>query len=127
MSNNSDFSEYPTKSLLGPDGKLLPKVKDAWIKALKSGQYKRKAGLLFSHVSPDGVKHMCCLGVLRDVISPECSAPSEEKDMYYFSKTNRDIVLDGNIIGHEGHLAVINDASTTRGYSRQIAYIKENL
>ena len=133
MIYNSDLSEYSTKSILGPNGKLLPEVKDVWITALESGKYKRKVGLLFSDVNPDGTKNMCCLGVLRDVVSPECSIPDEDKDMYYFSKTNRDIdfdrdiVFDGNIVSHEGHLAVINDAIDTVGYSKQIAYIKENL
>ena len=127
MDNNTDFWRYYAENILGHDGKLLPKVKDAWIKALESGKYKRKVGLLFSDVNPDGTKNMCCLGVLRDVVSPECSIPDEDKDMYYFSKTNHYIVFEGNIVSHEGHLAVINDAKDTVGYSKQIKYIKENL
>ena len=127
MDNSLDLSEYSTKSILDPNGKLLPEVKDAWIKALESGKYKREVGLLFSDVNPDGTKNMCCLGVLRDVVSPECSVPDEDKDMYYFSKANHYIVFEGNIVSHEGHLAVINDAKYTRGYSKQIKYIKENL
>ena len=126
MDNNSDFIEYPEKSLLGPDGKLLPEVKDAWITALESGKYHHLKGKLFSYVSSDGTKHMCCLGVLRDVVSPEYSAPSKGQEMYHFSAPRHHFREDHTIY-HEGLLANINDAKGTQGYSKQIAYIKENL
>ena len=121
-----NFSRYPEKSILGPNGKLLPEVKDAWIKALESGKYRRKVGTLFSSVNPDETKNMCCLGVLRDILSPEYFAPGRGTGIYYFSKTNS-VIWGEMAVSHEGRLASINDADDTIGYSKQIKYIKENL
>ena len=126
MDYNPNFSEYPEKNILGPDGKLLPDVKDAWITALESGKYQREVGLLFSDVNPDGTKNMCCLGVLRDVVSPECSTPTKGLEMYHFSP-DRSRFREDHTIDHEGLLANINGAKGTQGYSKQIKYIKENL
>ena len=132
MSNNSNFKKYPAfrkypqNGILGPDGKLLPEVKDAWIKALESGKYRREVGTLFSSVNPDETKNMCCLGVLRDILSPEYFAPGRGTGIYYFSKTNS-VIWAEMAVSHEGRLASINDADDTIGYSKQIEYIKENL
>lgn len=46
------------------------KIKAIWLKALRSGKYRRTTGTLRT-VSKAGTERFCCLGVLADVASPE--------------------------------------------------------
>ena len=45
-------------------------IRDRWIAALRSGKYKRGAGML-RRKSQDGRDGFCCLGVLCDVYDPD--------------------------------------------------------
>ena len=44
---------------------MNPKIKQLWVKALRSGKYKQCDGQL-RHKSEEGVRY-CCLGVLNEV------------------------------------------------------------
>jgi hypothetical protein len=46
--------------------KMKPKWKKLWIAALRSGKYGQTQGNLAS----PGLKKMCCLGVLCDIVAP---------------------------------------------------------
>lgn len=54
-------------------------IKSKWLKALRSGKYKQIQGFL-TDSTDDGEKGYCCLGVLRDVITPGSRAQHEEMD-----------------------------------------------
>lgn len=49
--------------------KMSKKVKRAWVKALRSGEYKQGMGHL-CQASADGTDRFCCLGVLCDIMIP---------------------------------------------------------
>lgn len=51
----------------------------AWIKALRSGEYKQTWGRL-CEVDPDGDKHHCCLGVACEVLLARGYAVKAESD-----------------------------------------------
>lgn len=53
--------------------KLHPVVKDQWLKALRSGDYKQGRRMLRS-----GKDEYCCLGVLCDLHSKDTWYPAEE-------------------------------------------------
>lgn len=44
---------------------MKPEVRDLWLGALESGQYKQAKGVLIS--KPDGDTEYCCLGVLSQL------------------------------------------------------------
>ena len=46
------------------------KLKAKWVKALRSGKYEQSQGYLKDELD-EGRFGFCCLGVLRDVISPK--------------------------------------------------------
>ena len=46
--------------------RMDPVVKELWIEALESGEYKQGYGSL-AHTDPDGTMTYCCLGVLCDL------------------------------------------------------------
>ena len=46
--------------------KLSKKIKNAWTKALRSGEYKQAKGCLKRHLPEGGVGY-CCLGVLAEI------------------------------------------------------------
>jgi hypothetical protein len=50
------------------DKQVLPKAfRDAWLKALRSEEYKQGMGVLRTH-NPDGTDCFCCLGVAADIV-----------------------------------------------------------
>lgn len=51
---------------------MNPELKQQWVKALRSGEYKQGIGVLRSMDD-----HFCCLGVLCDVVNPEGWASPE--------------------------------------------------
>lgn len=48
---------------------IKKRLKDKWIKALRSGKYEQAQGYL--RVEEDGVEKFCCLGVFCDIIASE--------------------------------------------------------
>src|SRR3954466_4218538 len=51
-------------------GKLRPEVKEKWVAALRSGEYKQGRSYLHSQ-NPDGEDRFCCLGVLCELAVQE--------------------------------------------------------
>lgn len=49
------------------DSKMDPKVKAAWLRALRSGKYKQGRETLCQARTPENPAKWCCLGVLADV------------------------------------------------------------
>jgi hypothetical protein len=58
------------------------KIKDRWVKALRSGKYQQGKGVLCNINSETGKREYCCLGVLSDlaVKSRVLSAPKRVHD-----------------------------------------------
>lgn len=46
---------------------MQQKVKDKWVKALRSGKYKKGKGYL-KQTAPSGIVSYCCLGVLCEAV-----------------------------------------------------------
>ena len=55
---------------------MNPKVKNIWVKALQSGEYKQTVGILCKEVQ--GERKYCCLGVLTDLFTKEFPGKLEE-------------------------------------------------
>lgn len=47
------------------------KIKEKWVKALRSGKYKQGTKALYQNDSEDGKKGYCCLGVLTHLYAKE--------------------------------------------------------
>lgn len=64
--------------------KLEPKVKEKWVKALRSRKYKQTKGQLCRRIRKNGVrfKAYCCLGVLKEVV--EGKPLGEKRGAYAF-------------------------------------------
>jgi hypothetical protein len=67
-----------------------PKVKKAWIEALKSGRYKQGQQRLRSTS-----EHFCCLGVLADLIDPN----AWEYSCIGYYIVSHDTALDASLSG----------------------------
>lgn len=109
------------------------KLKARWIKALRSGRYKRGTGAL-CRVSPKGNKKFCCLGVLCDIEHVKFSDPDSQYGARSYSFGRAGHSLDflrgrlGKAVGEEAQqtLAEMNDAP--RGSFKRIAnWIEKNL
>lgn len=55
-------------------------VKEKWINALTSGEYKQTKDVL-CRINSDGSKSYCCLGVLTDLYQKECDTNTELKKL----------------------------------------------
>lgn len=55
-------------------------VKEKWINALTSGEYKQTRDIL-CRINSDGSKSYCCLGVLTDLYQKECDINPELKKL----------------------------------------------
>ena len=115
---------------------LLKKDVLKWIKALKSGEYKKGSGAL---VSKDYTK-FCCLGVWADLhgavwedgdgITNKTPVPISRGRKNPFKKQRDSLLLDPKLrcglSGYEQrHLAELNDTSKT--FVSVIKYIEENI
>lgn len=97
-------------------------VKEQWVAALKSGEFKQGRGLLKAR-KPDGVHH-CCLGVLCEIL--EVSETTVEEDEIIISRFGADVwdsmapdvVLKDIHLGHEIaiELARMNDSHLSFGH-----------
>ena len=50
---------------------MNPEIKERWVKALKSGDYKQGAEVLARRDPVEGETFYCCLGVLCDIAAGE--------------------------------------------------------
>ena len=57
-------------------------IRDQWIAALRSGEYKQGNGVLHQ-VSKDGAERFCCLGVLCRVLKETPSPVQKNGDVLY--------------------------------------------
>jgi hypothetical protein len=65
-------------------------IKDKWLKALRSGEYKQ--GRLFLRATDDGVDSYCCLGVLAN----ECLYGKWDKWEEFSDKANDKLIWSYN-------------------------------
>ncbi len=75
---------------------MTKELKDAWIKALKSGEYEQGQRAL----RPDGMNEFCCLGVLCDVLrnkNPTRFWWSDGNSTFFDNQENQS--YDGDICG----------------------------
>ena len=104
---------------------MKQELKDRWIKALESGDYKKGRGALCRRNDA-----MCCLGVLAD-IEGKLSDKSDSVGNRYFllgEADNTAYLPDGQFgISYDLQiqLASLNDTSKT--FAPVIEYIKENV
>jgi hypothetical protein len=110
---------------------MKPDIKEKWITALESGEYRKGKGHLRSGDS------FCCLGVLCDLYHKETNNGEWKRidpsgNVYYFLNNGMylpDVVCDwAGVIWTAGHvdtLANIND--TTIGFDEVIKRIKDTL
>lgn len=110
---------------------MRKKLKDKWIKALRSGKYKQTYGTLRGKVG------FCCLGVLCDIRNPKgWSVPKRNghNQVYYISKENNCIgMLSSKILkaiqmsqDQMEKLIKLND-SRKHNFKTIAKYIEKNL
>lgn len=73
---------------------MKKKIKEAWIKRLRSGRYKQGTGVL-----RDGSNKYCCIGVLCTIINPNIRWNLSNNKDYYTPSGNTD---DGLICSNTG-------------------------
>jgi hypothetical protein len=71
---------------------MKKRLKEAWVKGLRSGKYKQAHGTL--HKSDEDYKHpsYCCLGVLCQIKK----GVTLEKDIYYYKDVGMEGMLSEN-------------------------------
>lgn len=75
--------------------KLPKKLKEKWVTALRSGEYKQGMGML--HAVENGSDKFCCLGVLCDVYNKQQKAQKKKQLKVVMSQTvkiNKDCEVD---------------------------------
>lgn len=107
---------------------MNPEIKEKWLAALRSGEYKQTRGALFRPRRLDDVKPIfpagyCCLGVLCDVMGLEKETrdgivgyykfPVDGPDADHFALMPPEEMLDRAMLGREDaeYLAERNDIS----------------
>jgi hypothetical protein len=100
---------------------VKPKLKEKWVKALRSGRYKQTTGVLSEHDS-SGREANCCLGVL-------CRVARLRKDNWrdwgLLSDFDSGYALLEEHDFNEQPLASLNDEG--KSFSEIADYIEENL
>lgn len=98
-------------------------IKNKWIKALKSGEYRQARGKLKRG------SRMCCLGVLCDIIDPK----GWKKNTFYFKDTYNNGSLSDSVLSYSkleeeemNHCIIMNDEDKL-SFEEIAKYIKENL
>jgi hypothetical protein len=109
------------------------KIAKKWVKALRSGNYKKSTGGL-CQIYKNGNRSYCCLGVLTDLYNKENSDTNTEQSLWggYLSYTVVDWAEMNSINGHisGGHyfgntLASLNDCGRNKRSFKRIADIIE--
>lgn len=104
--------------------RMDPKVKQQWVAALRSGEYKQGQGLL--HYHDGGDDRMCCLGVLSHLAyqAEVCDREVDEYGEFTYSGSNNYLpyrVVDWaglnthnpGVLEEPKNLANLNDAGFT--------------
>ena len=91
-------------------------LRDRWVAALRSGEYKQGKSAL----RRDG--KYCCLGVLREIIHPGCHASKWNKGQYLSTVALRSVRFGERI---QITLGEMNDHGST--FSEIADYIEANL
>jgi hypothetical protein len=73
--------------------KMNPEIKQLWIDALRSGQYKQGRGKLKTET--DGVCYYCCLGVLCELYQKEHPQTEIYEEKIYKEEPNKKICYFG--------------------------------
>lgn len=108
------------------------KIAEKWVKALRSGEYKKTAGMLCK-VAKNGNKSYCCLGVLTDLYNKEHGIPRTVYGGYLKEEVRQwsDMNSVEGIIAGSGHysgqtLADLNDCDNSKRSFKRIADIIED-
>src|SRR2546428_4791823 len=106
---------------------MNPKVKKAWIKALRSGVYVQGATrLVTTHKHPDVPDEFCCLGVLCDIAPVDILDWGLSKKTFRRCYTTIDVARwAGLSIQQQFSLALLNDSGYEFKYIAN--WIEENL
>lgn len=83
--------------------RMDPKIKQQWVAALRSGEYKQGAGAL--HRFSEAGDTYCCLGVLCDlaVKASVCRRYMDEDGIYHYGHaSHNDTYLDSSIVEWSG-------------------------
>jgi hypothetical protein len=81
---------------------MNPEIKEKWICALESGEYKQCQGRLMKHLNAfDGFGY-CCLGVLTDLYIKEKGLDWDKNRYGDFSFEDRDAFLPESVIRISG-------------------------
>lgn len=101
-------------------------IKKKWVRALRSGKYKKAQGNLRVEGSSGGIKGYCCLGVLSDLYVKEKSKTFESlnenhvlpvKVMRWAGLTSSNPSVNTKRTGEE-NLATLNDGNDGYGFRR---------
>jgi hypothetical protein len=93
---------------------MNPKVKERWLAALRSGEYRKAKGQL--HRPRRG--SYCCLGVLREVVG----GPESDEALELGPTSANRAGLEGS---EQDRLIALNDSY--RGWDKVIEYIEREL
>lgn len=98
--------------------------KNKWVKALRSGEYKRTTGTLRSQkLNGKGEEYCayCCLGVLTDVVLKETGRSDAWDDLYYKYKS----VLSDDIMKITGVNNCSGEFVNCRGVTKSLADLND--
>ncbi len=92
---------------------MKKEIKEQWIKALRSGEYRQARGKLCK-VNGKGNKSFCCLGVLTDLAikSGEVDGSWRIYDTSYMIYDTSNVLLSRNIIKWAGMNGIDTDGET---------------
>jgi hypothetical protein len=107
--------------------KMNPKLKQKWVTALRSGDYKQGKGKLCS-LANNGIERFCCLGVLCDVAGvkreprPDLGFVRYEREATYLPL---EFSVDPALWEAQSYLIRLNDKGVS--FSEIADYIEEKL
>lgn len=91
-------------------------IKKKWVKALRSGEFKRCAGVLGFN------GHFCCLGVLRHIEFPRSRSSFNDENAFL---SDRHLKLFGLTDDEQQSLASMNDRGAS--FNKIANWIEKNL
>jgi hypothetical protein len=100
-------------------------VKEKWITALRSGEFKQAKGAL-KEATDEGAKY-CCLGVLATIQGVDPYSVQSKEGEYLSEEFGKELGLDFDV---QQKLARMNDGTFNRSshsFSQIADYIKEQL
>lgn len=94
-------------------------IKDRWVTALRSGEYKQCKGVLMEKEP----RAYCCLGVL----SLLADLPTEDHEEDFNSLMSVDDILDAVVSPHEQNTLICMNDDFGKDFNEIADYIEENL